>query len=89
VLLSIDVDKTDLNQGRGCLKPCVRADNDYALSWIRSYGKGRVFYTSLGHDPIFFASPQLVDFFLRGVQFALGDLDADTTPGAKLGVKKK
>src|ERR1700688_1704009 len=36
VLLSIDIGKTDLNQGRGCLKPCVRADNDYALSWIRT-----------------------------------------------------
>jgi type 1 glutamine amidotransferase/sugar phosphate isomerase/epimerase len=90
VLLSIDIDKTDLNQGRGCLKPCVRADNDYALSWIRSYGKGRVFYLSLGHDPAFFTSPPLVDFFMRGIQFALGDLDADATPSAKLaGVKGK
>jgi type 1 glutamine amidotransferase len=85
VLMSMDVEKTDLNQGRGCMRPCVRPDADYALSWIHTYGKGRVFFTALGHTPAFFASPNLSDFFFRGIQFVLGDLDADTTPSAKLG----
>jgi type 1 glutamine amidotransferase len=84
VLMSIDVEKTDLNQGRGCARPCVRPDSDYALSWIRTYGKGRVFFTSLGHTPAFFSSAPLSEFFFRGIQFALGDLEADTTPSAKL-----
>jgi type 1 glutamine amidotransferase len=84
VLMSIDVEKTDLNQGRGCARPCVRPDSDYALSWIRSHGKGRVFFTALGHTPAFFASAPLSDFFFRGIQFVLGDLDADTTPSAKM-----
>jgi type 1 glutamine amidotransferase len=84
VLMSIDVEKTDLNQGRGCGRPCVRPDSDYALSWIRSHGKGRIFFTALGHTPAFFASPNLSDFFFRGIQFVLGDLDADTTPSAKV-----
>ena len=83
VLMSIDVEKTDLNQGRGCARPCVRPDADYALSWIHNYGKGRVFFTALGHTPAFFASPDLSDFFFRGIQFALGDLEADATPGGK------
>jgi type 1 glutamine amidotransferase len=77
------MDKTDLNQGRGCARPCVRQDGDYALSWIRSYGKGRVFFTALGHTPAFFSVPALSDFFFRGIQFVLGDLEADTTPSAK------
>ena len=85
VLMSMDVEKTDLNQGRGCVRPCVRPDADYALSWIHTYGKGRVFFTALGHTPAFFASPNLSDFFFRGIQFVLGDLEADTTPSAKLG----
>ncbi len=85
VLMSMDIEKTDLNQGRGCARPCVRPDADYALSWIRTYGKGRVFFTALGHTPAFFASPNLSDFFFRGIQFVLGDLEADTTPSAKLG----
>jgi type 1 glutamine amidotransferase len=80
VLMSIDVDQTDLHQGRGCGRPCVRADSDYALSWIHNYGKGRVFFTALGHTPAFFATPNLSDFFFRGIQFVLGDLDADAGP---------
>ena len=88
VLMSMDIEKTDLNQGRDCGRPCVRADADYALSWIHSYGKGRVFFTALGHTPAFFASPNLSDFFFRGIQFVLGDLEADTTPSAKAGPRR-
>ena len=88
VLMSMDIEKTDLNQGRGCGRPCVRPDADYALSWIHTYGKGRVFFTALGHTPAFFASANLSDFFFRGIQFVLGDLEADTTPSAKLGRTK-
>jgi hypothetical protein len=83
VLMSIDVAKTDMNQGRGC-GGCTRPDHDYAVSWIRSYGKGRVFYCTLGHNPTMFLDPRLARFFLAGVQFILGDLEADTTPSAKL-----
>jgi type 1 glutamine amidotransferase len=83
VLMSMDLEKTDLNQGRGCARPCVRADADYALSWIHNYGKGRVFFTALGHTPAFFASPALSDFFFRGILFVLGDLDADASPSGK------
>jgi type 1 glutamine amidotransferase len=85
VLLSIDVEKTDMNQGRPCPKPCSRPDNDYAVSWIRSYGKGRVFFCILGHNPTLYMTPALAEYFLAGIQFILGDLDADTTPSAKLG----
>lgn len=88
VLLSIDVAKTDMYQGRGCAKPCVRSDYDYAVSWIQSYGKGRVFFCTLGHNPTLFSTPPLAQFFLAGIQFILGDLDADTTPSARLAAKK-
>lgn len=81
VLLSIDVQKTDMNQGRACQWPCVRPDHDYAVSWIRDYGKGRVFFAILGHQPTIFTTPPLADYFFRGIQFILGDLDADATPG--------
>lgn len=84
VLLAIDVDKTDMNQGRPCASPCVRTDADYAVSWIRSYGKGRVFFAILGHNPTIFTTPPLARYFLAGIQFILGDLDADTTPSSKL-----
>jgi hypothetical protein len=44
VLLSLDTGSVDLN------RPEVRrADRDFALAWWRNYGRGRVFYTALGH----------------------------------------
>jgi type 1 glutamine amidotransferase len=64
-----------------------RPDSDYAVSWIRSYGKGRVFFCILGHNPTLFDSPELAKYFLAGIQYILGDLDADSTPSAKLPVK--
>jgi type 1 glutamine amidotransferase/sugar phosphate isomerase/epimerase len=57
-----------------------RPDNVYPVTWIRSYGNGRVFYCSLGHMPETFMTPEIVGHFLAGVQFLLGDLEADTTP---------
>jgi hypothetical protein len=89
VLLSMDVEKTDMNQGRACAQPCTRADNDYAISWIRSYGKGRVFFCTLGHNATLFLTPSLAEHFLAGIQFILGDLEADTTPSAKLAGRKQ
>ena len=57
-----------------------RPDNIYPVAWIRTYGKGRVFYNSLGHMPETFMTPEIVGHFLAGLQFMLGDLAADTTP---------
>jgi type 1 glutamine amidotransferase len=57
-----------------------RPDNIYPVAWIRTYGKGRVFYNSLGHMPETFMTPQIAGHFLAGIQFLLGDLPADTTP---------
>ena len=57
-----------------------RPDNIYPVAWIRTYGRGRVFYNSLGHMPETFMTPEIVGHFLAGLQFLLGDLDADTTP---------
>jgi type 1 glutamine amidotransferase len=85
VLLSMDVAKTDMSQGTPFMPGSLaRADADYAVSWIRNYGKGHVFFSILGHNPTLFTTPKLAQFFLAGIQFILGDLKADTTPSAKL-----
>jgi type 1 glutamine amidotransferase len=76
VLLSLDM---DVVKKRG-----ARKDNDNAVAWVKSLGKGRVFYCSLGHNPKAFQDPKIVKFDLDGIQFALGDLDVDTTPSAEL-----
>lgn len=84
-LMSIDVAKTNMNQGVVHVpgSSVARPDADYAVSWIRSYGKGRVFFCILGHNATLFKSPELAQYFLSGMQFILGDLDADTTPSSQ------
>jgi type 1 glutamine amidotransferase len=89
VLLSMDVAKTDMNQGLPCSRPCSRPDNDYALSWIHNYGKGRGFYCALGHRPTLLMNPAMASYFLASIQFILGDLDADSTPSARLSTTTK
>lgn len=60
--------------------PLARDDGDFPVSWIRHYGEGAVYYCSLGHRKETYAEPEVLEFWLRGMQFVLGDLDADTTP---------
>ena len=57
-----------------------RVDNTHYLSWIANYGKGRNFYCAFGHDDQIFVRPAVLQHYLAGIQFALGDLVADATP---------
>ena len=78
VLLSLEARKTDMS------KPGIRrTDGDFAVSWIRGYGKGRVFYCSLGHRSEVFWNPMIMKHYLDGIQFAMGDLAADATPSSR------
>jgi hypothetical protein len=83
VLLAIDTEKTDVNAGqpRG---DTYRADNDYALAWVRNYGRGRTFYCTIAHNPYVFWDANMLQFYLAAIQFALGDLAAPTTPSGRL-----
>ncbi len=72
VLLSLDTGRTDMSK-RGI----KRTDDDFAVSWVRTYGKGRVFYCSLGHRDEIFFNPKVLRHYLAGIQFAMGDLPAD------------
>lgn len=50
------------------------------ISWIKTHGKGRVFYVSPSHNAQSFEDPRLLRYFLDGLQYALGDLVADASP---------
>ena len=76
VLLSLDMNATR-DKGK-------RQDKDFAVSWIRQVGKGRVFYCSLGHRNEIFWNPTILKYYLDGIQYALGDIKADATPSASL-----
>jgi len=57
-----------------------RSDGDYGLSWIRAEGKGRVFYEAHGHNEKVYANKTLLAHLLYGMQYVLGDLEADDRP---------
>ena len=83
ILLKIDTARTDVSEQRRIL-PDRRADMDLAMSWIRRYGRGRVFYSSFGDNPHIFWDTRILHHDLAGIQYALGDLEAPTTPNNKL-----
>ncbi|MEX2579776.1 MAG: ThuA domain-containing protein [Verrucomicrobiales bacterium] len=60
---------------------------DVPVSWCREIGKGRLFYTNLGHNDMTFANRQMLQHMLDGIQYAIGDLDADATPSAEVSVE--
>ncbi len=78
VLLSIDVPESKKLPQKG-----PRADKDYAISWIKPYEKGRVFYCSFGHERHIFTDAPILQHFQDGVQYLLGDLKADDSPSVK------
>ena len=84
VLLSVDADKSDIKKWQ-----YLRTDDDFGMVWIKRVGKGRVFNSVLGHRPEFYIMPDLVKMMVGGIQFVLGDLEADTTPSAKLATRSK
>ena len=60
----------------------LRADRDFAVSWTRRYGAGRVFYTSFGHDKRAFIDKPRLLHMLAGLQYCLGDLDCPDSPSS-------
>ena len=85
VLTSVDYDKMSAEDKAKERFP--RADHDYALSWIRREGKGRVFYEAHGHNEKVYAITPWLEHVMLGVQYVLGDLQADDSPSVKGGTK--
>ncbi len=56
------------------------ADPVIYISWIKPYGKGRVFYVSPSHNAQSFEDPRLLKFYLDGLQYVTGDLHCDDKP---------
>ena len=81
VLTSIDYDKMSAADKAKESNP--RSDGDYALSYIRREGKGRVFYEGHGHSARVYAMTPMLEHIRAGIQYALGDLKADDSPSKK------
>jgi uncharacterized protein len=75
VLMRLDPTKLDLKR-----KNVHRTDGDFAVTWAKAYGKGRVFYSSLGHVPENWDDPSLQKMYTEAIKWALGLISADATP---------
>jgi len=72
-LLYIEADKLEGKRGEV-------DNNTIYVAWIKRHGKGRVFYSSPSHNAQSMDQPELLQFFLDGIQYVLGDLSADDSP---------
>ncbi len=73
VLLSIDPSSVDLTK-----KGVQRADQDFALAWVRDFGKGRVFSSVLGHRNEVWDNADIQKMWLEGFRWAAGITDGET-----------
>jgi uncharacterized protein (TIGR03437 family) len=75
VLLALDTRSVDMTAAG-----VNRTDGDFALAWMRNYGKGRVFYSAFGHFPGSFQLPPIRTMLLKALLWLTGEIDADSTP---------
>lgn len=80
VLVSMNMADAPTAKAAKGWKGWLRDDGDFAVSWVRRYGAGRVFYTSFGHDRRAFLDAALVGHVFAGLQYCLGDLPCDDRP---------
>lgn len=77
VLAHLDASKLDLT------KPLVhRTDRDFPAAWAKTYGKGRVFYSILGHDADAWDNQAIATMYFEAIRWALGLVDGDATPSS-------
>ena len=68
VLLGLDTASVDLHAA-----DVHRSDGDFALTWTRNEGRGRVFYTALGHEQGVWQDTRFQQLLAGGIRWAMGD----------------
>ena len=82
VLLSLDASKLDYSNN-----PRVhRQDHDFAVAWSKMYGKGRVFYSTLGHTKESWDDPDIQKMYFESIKWVLGMTEGSTTSHPKTGM---
>jgi WD40 repeat protein/type 1 glutamine amidotransferase len=76
VLMTVDLS----DAATAGVTPLHREDRDFAVSWIQERGRGRAFYGMFGHLAEPFTDPRVLQYYLDGIQYALGDLDVPARP---------
>jgi type 1 glutamine amidotransferase len=68
VLARMDAKKLDFSKA----KDLHRTDNDFPVAWTKSYGKGRVFYSTFGHLPETWDNPAVQKMYFEAIKWAMG-----------------
>jgi len=55
----------------------TKKDYHVPVCWVKDYGKGRVFYTNLGHNETTWANEKVLQHLLAGVKWAAGRIDGE------------
>jgi uncharacterized protein len=55
-------------------------NKQFPLVWVQKFGKGRVMFSSFGHDASIYDNRDIAQMFLEGMKWALGLTDGDATP---------
>jgi type 1 glutamine amidotransferase len=76
VLVSVDKGVLDMSRVAWQLPP----DRDIPVVWIKQYGKGRVFVSTLGHAKEAFDDPEVARIYLEGIKWALRLSGGDAQP---------
>jgi type 1 glutamine amidotransferase len=74
VLLRLDLSKMPPNENMR------RTDGDFPLAWAKMYGKGRVFYSSLGHAAETWDNRDVAQMYFEAIKWSLGLTEGDATP---------
>jgi type 1 glutamine amidotransferase len=75
VLARLDETKIDLQH-----KGVKRTDKDFAVAWVKMYGKGRVFYSTFGHREEVYDRPDIQAMYREATKWVMGMVDGDATP---------
>jgi type 1 glutamine amidotransferase len=77
VLLSLDTGANDVARGK-------RVDRDYANAWCKDFGRGKMFYTALGHREDVWTNPAFQEHLIGGIEWAIDgeSVSVPAPPGA-------
>ena len=60
-----------------------RTDADFPVAWAKTYGKGRVFYSTLGHLPEVWDTPAVQRMYFEAIRWTLGLTEGDASPSPR------
>jgi uncharacterized protein len=61
----------------------TRSDQDFPIAWVKTYGNGRVFSSTLGHSDASWDDVRVQGIYLEGIKWVLRSTDADVNPHPK------